>query len=48
MSIKAKNTAGLDVVGVSMLYRHSIQLPNKGVVLDIDPESMSDETFSVS
>ena len=55
MSIKAKNTAGLDVVGISMSYRHSIQLPSRGVVLDMDPESidmdpesMSDETFSVS
>ena len=48
MSIKAKNTAGLDVVGVSMPYKHSVQLPSKGVVLDIDPESVSDETFSVS
>ena len=37
ISVKAKNGAGLCTVGTSSVYRHIMQLPSKGVVLDVPP-----------
>ncbi|XP_071798435.1 uncharacterized protein [Asterias amurensis] len=37
ISVKAKNGAGLSKVGTSSVYRHNMQLPSKGVVLDVPP-----------
>ncbi len=37
ISVKAENGAGLSTVGTSYVYKHTVQLPSKGVVLDVEP-----------
>ncbi|XP_033637440.1 uncharacterized protein LOC117298344 isoform X1 [Asterias rubens] len=37
ISVKAENSAGLSTVGTSSVYRHIVQLPSQGVVLDVSP-----------
>ncbi|XP_022102003.1 uncharacterized protein LOC110985345 [Acanthaster planci] len=37
VSIRAQNGAGLSTVGTSSVYRHIVQLPSLGVVLDVAP-----------
>ncbi|XP_071784665.1 uncharacterized protein [Asterias amurensis] len=37
ISVKAENSAGLSTVGTSSVYRHIVQLPSQGVVLDVPP-----------
>ena len=37
VSVRAENGAGLATVGTSPVYRHIVQLPSKGVVLDVAP-----------
>ncbi|XP_038051300.1 uncharacterized protein LOC119724354 isoform X2 [Patiria miniata] len=37
VSIRAQNGAGLATVGTSSVYRHIVQLPSLGVVLDVAP-----------
>ncbi|XP_038050780.1 uncharacterized protein LOC119723938 isoform X2 [Patiria miniata] len=37
VSVRAQNGAGLATVGTSSVYRHIVQLPSLGVVLDVAP-----------
>ncbi|XP_022103295.1 uncharacterized protein LOC110986023 [Acanthaster planci] len=37
VSVRAQNGAGLTTVGISSVYRHIVQLPSLGVVLDVAP-----------
>ena len=37
VSVRAQNGAGLSAIGISSVYRHIIQLPSMGVVLDVAP-----------
>ncbi|XP_022088109.1 uncharacterized protein LOC110977889 isoform X2 [Acanthaster planci] len=37
VSVRAQNGAGLVAVGISPVYRHIVQLPSVGVVLDVAP-----------
>ncbi|XP_022105050.1 uncharacterized protein LOC110986986 isoform X2 [Acanthaster planci] len=37
VSVRAQNGAGLATVGTSSVYRHIVQLPSVGVVLDVAP-----------
>ncbi|XP_022103276.1 uncharacterized protein LOC110986013 isoform X2 [Acanthaster planci] len=37
VSVRAQNGAGLTIVGISSVYRHIVQLPSLGIVLDVAP-----------
>ena len=47
VSIKVTNTAGLVKIKSSEPYRHNVQLPDKGVVYDIDPAVSFDQNVQL-
>ncbi|XP_038071216.1 uncharacterized protein LOC119740085 [Patiria miniata] len=49
VSVRAQNGAGLATVGTSSVYRHIVQLPSVGVVLDVAPPGeAADVTLGVA
>ena len=40
VTVKAENAAGLTTYGVSDPYIHNVQLPSKGIVMDVPVRNM--------